>query len=65
MLDQHFYGMTMTIQHSMGMFPSFTGIPCPNRPRDLHNSKGLYTPSEKRACNSHSDCTNVEIFQRY
>ena len=28
-------------------------------------TKGLYTPSEKRACNSHSDCTNIEIFQRY
>ena len=27
--------------------------------------KGLYTPSEKRACNSHSDCRNIEIFQRY
>ena len=31
----------------------------------LHIAKGLYTPSEKRACNSHSDCTNDEIFQRY
>ena len=28
-------------------------------------TKGLYTPSEKRACNSHSDCRNIEIFQRY
>ena len=31
--------------------------------RDI--AKGLYTPSEKRACNSHSDCTNIEIFQHY
>ena len=33
--------------------------------RFLDSSKGLYTPSEKRARNSHSDCTNIEIFQRY
>ena len=26
-------------------------------------TKGLYTPSEKRAYNSHSDCTKIEIFQ--
>ena len=31
----------------------------------LGGVKGLYTPSEKRACNSHSDCRNIEIFQRY
>ena len=34
-------------------------------PVQLCSSKGLYTPSEKRACNSHSDSTNIEIFQRY
>ena len=27
----------------------------------IDKNKGLYTPSEKRAC----DCTNIEIFQRY
>ena len=30
----------------------------------LGGGKGAraYSPSEKRACNSHSDCTNIEIF---
>ena len=32
------------------------------RMKQLGWCKGLYTPSEKRACNSHSDCTNVQCY---
>ena len=31
----------------------------------MHIVKGVYTPSEKRACNSRSDSTTIEIFLCY